>query len=186
MIDIKLIREDVEAVKNNVKNKNQDSKLKYVDELKKKDDEWRKLKYEADKLRSERNKIREGIKEAGKNKDDSKKKDFIKKNADVQKKIQDLEDKDKILAKEIWNLQIEIPNMMSKNVPLGKSEKDNVVGRKVGKPGKFGFDVKSHVELIEDLDIGDFESSARVAGTGFYYLEGELALLNQKFCNVYL
>ena len=183
MIDIKLIREDPNLVKENIKKKNQDSKLKLVDELKKKDDEWRKLKYDADKLRSERNKIREEIKEAGKNKDDKAKKDWIKKNAEVQTKIAKFEEKDKKLTSEIWDIQTKIPNLMSKNVPIGKGEKENIVGKKIGKPGKFNYDVKSHVELIDDLDIGDFESSARVAGTGFYYLEGELALLNQALLN---
>jgi len=183
MIDIKLIREDPSLVKENIKKKNQDFKVKHVDELKKKDDEWRKYKYDADKLRSERNKIREGIKLASKDKDEKSKKDFIKKNAEVQKKIEKLEEKDKRLAKEIWDIQIGIPNMMSKNVPIGKSEKDNVVVKKIGKPGKFKYDVKNHVDLIDSLDIGDFESSARVAGTGFYYLEGELALLNQALLN---
>ena len=183
MIDINLIRENPEAVKDNIKKKNQDSKIKYVDELIKKDDLWRKLKYEADSLRSVRNKIREKIKEAGKNNDDKAKSDFIKKNADVQKKIEVLEEKNKNLVTEIWNLQIQIPNLMSKNVPIGKSEKDNVIGKRIGKPGIFNFELKSHVELIDELDIGDFESSAKVSGTGFYYLEGELALLNQALLN---
>ncbi len=183
MIDIKMIREDPDAVKENIKNKNQDSKVKLVDELKEKDDKWRKAKYEADSLRSERNKIRDGIKQAGKDKDDKAKKDLIVKNADVQKKIEKLEESNNKLAKEIWDLQVEIPNIMSKNVPLGKSDKDNIVGKKIGSPGKFNFEVKSHGELMEELGIGDFESSARVAGNGFYYLEGELALLNQALLN---
>ena len=41
------------------------------------------------------------------------------------------------------------------------------------------FPIKSHGEIAEELGLADFDSSRRVAGTGFYYLEGDLALLNQ-------
>lgn len=41
------------------------------------------------------------------------------------------------------------------------------------------FEVKNHAELAEDLDIVDFDSSAKTSGTGFFYLKGNLALLNQ-------
>ena len=43
----------------------------------------------------------------------------------------------------------------------------------------FSFLPKDHVELMTALGIADFEASARVAGSGFYYLKGDLALLNQ-------
>ena len=87
------------------------------------------------------------------------------------------------MEKEIWDLQIQIPNIISKKVPLGSTDAQNVVGKIIGKPKKFSFPVKSHVELIEDLGLSDFESSGRVAGTGFYYLEAEVALLNQALLN---
>ncbi|MAH07932.1 serine--tRNA ligase [Candidatus Pacearchaeota archaeon] len=183
MIDIKLIREDPDLVKENVRKKFQDDKLKLVDLLVKKDEMWRKVKYDADKLRGERNKVSEEINKAKKAKDEKKAKELIKKAKEIPDKIKKLEEKTAGLIEEIRGLQIEIPNIMSKNVPIGEDEKGNKVARKVGKIGKFGFPVKSHVELIDDLGLGDFESSSRVSGTGFYYLEGELALLNQALLN---
>ena len=51
--------------------------------------------------------------------------------------------------------------------------------KKVGKPKKFDFAVKNHVALCESLGIADFESSANTSGHGFYFLKGDLALLNQ-------
>jgi len=183
MIDIRLIREDSEVVRENLKKKFQDDKIKLVDELKKKDEDWRKLKFDADGLRAERNKISQEINKAKKAKDEKLAKSLIKQAKEVPTKIDKIEKKTEKLAKEIWNLQIEIPNIMSKNVPIGEDESKNVVGKKIGSLGKFDYDVKSHVELIENLEVGDFEDSARVAGTGFYYLEGELALLNQALLN---
>ena len=178
MIDINLIRDDVKAVKDNIKKKGQDSKLKLVDELKEKDDKWRKAKYDADKLRSERNKIREGIKSASKDKDAKAKKDLIKKNAEVQKKIEKIEESNEVLLKEINRMMLQIPNIISDKVPKGKDDKANKEIKKGGRIGKLG-KIKNHVELIEDLGVGDFDKSGEVAGKGFYYIKDELALLNQ-------
>jgi seryl-tRNA synthetase len=43
--------------------------------------------------------------------------------------------------------------------------------------------VKNHTEIIEKLGIADFDASAKVAGNGFYYLKGDLALLNRALIN---
>lgn len=183
MIDIKLIRDNIDLVKDNVKKKYQHDKLKLVDELRKKDEEWRTFKYQSDMLRAERNKISEKINEAKKTKNEKLAGELIKKAKDIPLKIDDIEEKTRKLMLEIKEIQFKIPNIMSKNVPIGKDEKDNVVAKNIGKPKKYNFNVKSHVELIEDLKIGDFESSSKVSGTGFYYLEGKLALLNQALLN---
>jgi seryl-tRNA synthetase len=74
---------------------------------------------------------------------------------------------------------LQIPNIMHKSVPIGKSDKENVVKEKIGTPRKFDFDVKSHVELVESLNICDFDAARRVSGGGFFYLKGSLAELNQ-------
>ena len=77
-----------------------------------------------------------------------------------------------------------IPNILDKSVPVGKDSSDNKVLRKVGEIKKFAFDLKGHGELIESLGMGDFEQAAKVSGKGFYYLIGDLALMEvalQKF-----
>jgi len=68
---------------------------------------------------------------------------------------------------------------MHESVPSGKDESENVEIEKFGEPKKFNFEIKNHVELAENLDVADFTRSAKVAGKGFYYLKGDLALLNQ-------
>ncbi|MBU2052725.1 MAG: serine--tRNA ligase [Nanoarchaeota archaeon] len=180
MIDIKLIRENPELVRENMKKKFRKD-LELVDKLKKLDTDWRKLKYQEDDLRSERNKISEEINKLKKQKKSAD--SLISKAKKIPEKIAKLGDKRKKMEGEILELQTKIPNIMSKNVPIGKDDSENVEGRVVGKPAKFDFGVKSHVEIAENLGMVDFESSARVAGTGFYYLEGELALLNVALIN---
>jgi len=180
MINLKLIRENPEFVKVNMKKKFRKD-LELVDKVKKLDEDWRKLRYEEDGLRSERNKISQKInelKKVGKKADKE-----MKEAKAIPGKIAKFDEKRKEIEEEILKLQIKIPNIMSNNVPIGKNDSENVEGKVVGKPAKFDFEVKSHVEIAENLGMADFESSARVAGTGFYYLEGDLALLNMALIN---
>jgi len=179
MIDIKLIRENPKLVKDNIKKKFQPEKVVLVDRVVKLDEEWRKLKYNADKLRSERNKVSEGINKAKKEKNEKRAKELIKKAKEIPGKIQKSEQKINKLSSEIREIMLEIPNIMSKDVPIAKDEKGNKELKKAGKIRKFAFPVKNHVELTENLGIGDFDKSGKVAGKGFYYLKNELAMLDQ-------
>ena len=180
MLDVKFIRDNIDIVKENMRRKNQKD-LKIVDELVSLDSKWRKLKYDEDGLRSERNKISEevgALKKAGKS---ATKK--LKEAKTIPKKIGEIEKKRKKLEIKILKVQMKIPNIMSGNVPLGKNEDENVEERRIGEPKDLGFEPKSHVEILENLEMADFESSARVSGTGFYYLEDEVAMLNVALIN---
>ena len=183
MIDIKLIRENPELVKENIKKKFQDEKLLLVDKVKKLDEQWRKEKYKVDELRSERNKISKEINKSKKAKDEKLAKELINQAQEIPDKIKKIEEKSDKLQKEIKEIQCKIPNIISLNVPLGKDDSENVVEKNIGKPKTMNFPVKNHVEIMENLKLSDFESASRVSGTGFYYLEGEIALLNQALIN---
>jgi len=179
MIDIKLIREKPELVKENIKKKFQNNKLDLVDEILKNDEDWRRIKKEVDDLRHERNEISEKINKAQKQKNNSLMNELVGKAREIPKKLVELEEEEKKLENEIRIAMIKIPNIISKHTPSGKDATYNKEIRKVGKVPKFKFPIKTHVELIEKLGLADFDASARVSGNGFYYLKGELALLNQ-------
>jgi seryl-tRNA synthetase len=181
MIDIKIIRENIKLVKDNLKKKFQKEKVSLVDKVKKLDEEWRKLKYDEDILRSGRNKISQQINELKKAGKTAVKE--IKKAKEIPKKIEKILDKRKNMQEEIREILSKLPGIIEKNVPVGKDECENVVRKKVGKPTKFSFKVKNHVELAEGLGIIDFDASAKVAGKGFYYLKGDLGLLNRALIN---
>ena len=68
-----------------------------------------------------------------------------------------------------------LPNMPHESVPVGASELDNVEVRKVGSIPQFGFAVKDHVELGENLKGLDFETAAKISGARFSVLKGPLA-----------
>jgi len=181
MLDIKFIRENPDKVKQNIKKKFQDEKVKKVDELLKKDKDYRKLLQESEKLRSERNTITTEINKLKKEGKDISK--LIKKAKNIPDEIKKIEETQNRLKKEIKIILYEIPNMIHKSVPIGKNENDNVVRDVIGKPKKLTFKVKSHVDIAEKLGIVDFNTSARTSGNGFYYLKGDLALLNMALIN---
>ena len=179
MIDIKILRENPSLVKENIKKKDQNEKLILVDKILELDKEWRKARTEADSLRSERNKVSEGINQAKKVKDEKKAQELLKRAKTIPESIAKLEQKEQTLEQEIKSHLIKLPNFISPETPKGKDSNENkeyIVG---GKIPKFKFKPKNHVELAENLGIADFDASARVSGTGFYYLKNELAILNQ-------
>jgi seryl-tRNA synthetase len=183
MIDIKLIRENPEIVRENIKKKFQNEKLALVDEVIKLDSEWRKLKYREDSLRSDRNKISELINLAKKNKNEKSANELIKQAKSIPGEIAKVGENRKVLEEKIHKLMYSIPNIIHKSVPIGKDGSDNVVRKIIGKPKKLRFDAKGHVELGEKLGVLDFDTSAEVSGNGFYYLKGDLALLNMALIN---
>ena len=177
MIDIKLIRENPELVKENIKRKLQTDRIELVDKIKDLDEDWRKTKTQADELRASRNKISEQINQAKKQGKDAS--SIIKQAKEIPQKIADLDEKEKQLAQEIHKMMLRIPNIVSKETPIGKDASENIEIIKHGKIPKFKFKPKTHVELAETLKIADFDASSKVSGNGFYYLKNELAILNQ-------
>ncbi|MEK6898046.1 MAG: serine--tRNA ligase [Nanoarchaeota archaeon] len=177
MIDIKNFRENPNAYRDNNKKKGRDVKL--IDVVLELDEKWRKLKKEGDDLRRERNKISEEINKAKKTREEKTARELIMKAKEIPAKLRELEEEEKTAYEKLKKELKKIPTLMEKNVPVGKSDKENVVRKKAGKIPKFNFPLKTHVELAENLDVADFDASAEVDGNGFYYLKKELALLNQ-------
>ncbi len=177
MIDIKFLRENPDLIRETVKKKFQNDKLKIVEEALKKDAEWRKLKGEADTLRAERNKLSKEVgllKKAGKNADA-----VLKKAQKIPDQIDGVERKAQALEDVVQAMLVNLPNVMHASVPIGKDASQNVEIKTYGKKPKFNFPIKSHVEIGESLGMLDFNASAQTSGNGFYYMQGDLALLNQ-------
>ncbi len=175
MFDLKFIREHEKEVRESILKRNLDVKI--LNDLLKKDKEFLVLKQEVEELRHERNLISEKINEAKKKGQDVSL--VILKAKQIPKQLEEIEPELKELEEDIANLRKKIPNLLEKDVPSGKDESQNKVILKWGKIPNFKFKVKNHVEIIEDLRLEDFDASREVSGNGFYYLKGDLALLNQ-------
>jgi len=175
MLEIKFIREHPDIVKKDLEKRDEKEKIKWVDEVLKLDDEWRKLKGEADELRSRRNALSMEINKLKKDKKDASK--VIKEARDIPKKIENLEKEMKEKEEKIKYYLMRLPNILHESVPKGKSDEDNVEIEKFGKAPKFDFEPKSHVDLLEKNDFADLERAAKISGARWYFLKGELALL---------
>ena len=79
-----------------------------------------------------------------------------------------------------------IPNLLSDKTPSGNSEADNVEVSRWGEPKEFGFKVKDHVQIGEDLGQLDFESAAKLTGARFVFYKGKLARLERALANFML
>jgi len=181
MLDIKFIRENPDIVRENIKKKFQDEKIVKLDEILKKDKKYRELLQESEKLRHERNKVTQDISAAKKSGKDTS--SLLKKAKNIPEKIKKVEETQNKLKDEIKEILYIIPNIIHESVPIGKNDKENVEREKIGTPKKFDFEIKSHVDIAENLDIVDFDTSAKTSGNGFYYLKKDLALLNMALIN---
>jgi seryl-tRNA synthetase len=72
-----------------------------------------------------------------------------------------------------------IPNIPHDSVPMGKDEDDNVEVRTWGTPKTFNFEVKDHVDLGDTLNSLDFDTAAKITGSRFSLMRGDLATLHR-------
>ncbi|WP_448249951.1 serine--tRNA ligase [Thalassotalea agariperforans] len=89
------------------------------------------------------------------------------------------EEQNQVLA-EIEAIASTIPNLVDESVPAGESEDDNVEVRRWGTPRTFDFEVKDHVDVAVALNKGlDFEAGAKLTGTRFVVMRGQIAKLHR-------
>ena len=170
MLDINFIRQNPNLVKQALKNRQIKFNFESFLDLDKK---RRDFLVKIEKLRADQNKAsREIARLFGKEKQNA-----IQKAKKIVEKIKKLEPKLKEAEKKFANQMLKLPNIPKSDVPIGKNERDNKIIKQVGKPTKFRFKPKNHVEIGEKLDLIDVKRAAKVSGSRFGYLKNEAALL---------
>lgn len=178
MLDIKLIRDNPDVVRKDLKKRGDVEKGKLLDELIETDKKWRAVLGEVEALKAKRNKVTEEIaqlKKANKEKEAKKK---IEEMNELAEKIKILDEKARILKEHIERILLRLPNILHESVPIGKDDTENVEIKKWGKPPKFDFQPKNHLEIAKSLGLIDEERGSKVAGRGFLFLKNELVLLD--------
>ena len=79
-----------------------------------------------------------------------------------------------------------IPNILCEDVPSGRDENSNVEISKTGSIPKFNFEVKSHYDLGNNLDMLDFDLATKTSGSRFVFVKDKLALLERAISNFML
>ncbi len=178
MIDIRLIREDPDLVRQNIKNKFQDEKLPLVDEVIELDEKARATQQEADDLRAKRNRISKeigGLMAQGKKDEAESLKEEVARDAE---RLSELEAQESELSDKVRDIMMRIPNIIDPSVPLGRDESENVEIERYGEPVVPDFEIPYHTDIMESFDGIDLDAARRVAGNGFYYLQGDIARLH--------
>lgn len=171
MLDIKFIRENKELIKEGAKKKH----LKFdVEALIKADDERKALTLLVEEKRAKQN---EASKKLPSMQDALEKKNLLEDMKLLKDELQKEEEKMKEVMK-VWQaLMLQVPNIPDMSVPEGDSDADNVEVRAWGEKPNFTYRPKDHIELMEKLDLADFEMGSKVAGFRGYFLKNEGALM---------
>lgn len=168
MLDIKLLREDIEGLIAKLNTRGKD--FSYLREIKEKDEERRDLITKVEQLKKERNEKSKLIGELKRNKQDAT--EVLNSVANIGKEISEFDAKIVELDKDINFALLSTPNVLHDSVPIGKDENDNVEIRKFMEPTKFDFEPKAHFEIGEKLDILDFDRAAKITGSRFVVYKG--------------
>jgi seryl-tRNA synthetase len=177
MLDIKLFRETPDLIRDNLKKRGwADDQIYMVDEVIESDEKWRKSRQEADELKHQRNVVTQEIADAKKEGQDIASK--VQAMKEINEKIKAMDDTIENFLTKRNELLLKIPNLMHESVPVGKDDSENVPLRHWGEPEEYGFELKSHQDLIEGLNQGSFEYSQDISGAGFYYLYEDLVMLD--------
>ena len=81
---------------------------------------------------------------------------------------------------------LDLPNLPHASTPIGRSEADNVEVRRAGTPRASDFAVRDHVDVGEGLGMLDFATAAKLAGSRFSYLRGDLARMHRALAQFML
>ena len=177
MIDIKLIRTNPELVKENIKKKFQYEKLELVDKVVELDRLYRATKTECDDLRNKRKSMSKtigGLMAKGQKDEAERVKAEV---TEIGKTLEEKEALEVKLEADIREIMLVIPNIIDESVPIGKDDSENVEVEKFGEPFVPDFEVPYHVDIMENLNGIDIDSARKTSGNGFYYLCGDIALL---------
>ena len=181
MLDIKLIRERPDIVRKNLERRGDVEKLKMLDELIEYDEKWRRSLTELNRLRHERKVITVDIANLKKRGKDAGEK--LEEATKILENIEKLEKDVKEYKEKTDYVLLRLPNLLHESVPFGKDDSENAVVKVWGEPPKFDFKPKNHLEIALNLGLIEAERATKVAGHGFFYLKGELALLDYAILN---
>jgi len=174
MLDIQFIRDNPEMVAQKSAEKGYQVDITQLLGF---DTERRELLTEVENLRRARNELTAQSK-GGKPTDE-----ILEKGRQLRDQLADLEHRLEAIEKQYHELMSTVPNIPLEDVPVGASEDENQVVKKVGEPTSFDFEPKSHSVIAEAKDWIDKERAAKVAGSRFAYLKGDLALLQFAIIN---
>ncbi|MDG1558692.1 MAG: serine--tRNA ligase [Candidatus Poseidoniaceae archaeon] len=139
------------------------------------DQSWVNLQHQTNQLRATKNTAARGIGAAKKAGDEAEAKRILAEVADLGAQISELEKKTEDAVAQRDQIRMSIPNILHDDVPKGADESGNTVHSVHGTKPSFDFDVRTHNELIEMNKWVDLKRAAKIVGSRFFFLKGDLA-----------
>jgi seryl-tRNA synthetase len=176
LLDIELFRTNLQQILDSEKKRFKDFKVaQMVFDL---DEKYREITTELQRSNYEKNKINEEIgnlMKQGKKQEAGKLKKVA---SELNEKLNELRIQEKEFLEKREDYRYKVGNILHASVPVGETEEYNEIVRTVGKIPKFKFPPQSHVDLISLIDGADTKKASELVGSRFYYLKGDLVLLN--------
>jgi seryl-tRNA synthetase len=182
MLDQRLIRSDPDGVRAGLACRGADE-AENVDRFLELDARRRELQTRVEAVRAERNAAARAIAEAKAAGADTA--GPIARQAELKEQQAGDETALARIEHEIGELMLRIPNVPHPSVPAGDSDEDAALVKTHGQPPQFGFEPRDHLALAgpEGLGLIDTEAGARVSGSRFHYLLGDLVRLEFALVN---
>lgn len=177
MIDPKIVKDNPNLLQDMLKKRKVDFPFSELLDL---DRKRRELIIETQNFRHRKNTLSQSIANKKKNQES------VDRELDEMKKVGEqmvsLENKRDAVEKRFSDLIYSIPNLLQESVPIGDSEKENIVIRTSNDFIKSKV-TRDHVDLANSLGLIDLERAAKISGARFYFLKNELVLMNQALTN---
>ncbi|MCP2502951.1 MAG: serine--tRNA ligase, partial [Candidatus Thalassarchaeaceae archaeon] len=148
-----------------------------LDEVIRLDDAWKQASYDSNQLRKSRNEAARGIANAKKSGDAEAVKRIMAEVSSIGAKIEELTTESDNYLKQRDSIRMRVPNILHESVPIGEDDEKNTLHSLHGEKKELNFEPKTHNDIIEMNGWVDLARAAKITGSRFYFLLGDLARL---------
>ncbi|MDG5977478.1 seryl-tRNA ligase [Hydrogenophaga taeniospiralis CCUG 15921] len=185
MLDIVLLRKDLDAVIARLETRKQPQAFLNVDAFRALETERKTLQTRTEELQSQRNSLSKQIGML-KGKGQHAEADAVMAQVGAMKaELEASGTRLEVIQAELQNLLLAVPNLPHESVPVGAGEDGNVEVRRWGTPRSFDFEVRDHVDIGEKLGL-DFDTGVKLAGSRFTFMRGPIARLHRALAQFML
>lgn len=182
MLDISIIRDNPEKFDRALASRGAEAMSKQLLTL----DEARRMAVsQAQELQTKRNETSKQIGQAKAAKDEGLATKLMDEVSTMKEQLQIAEESEREASQALENALAAVPNIPLEDIPVGADEDANVEIRKVGTPTQID-NPKQHFDIGEELGQMDFETAAKMSGSRFVILQGQLARLERALANFML
>jgi len=183
MIDIQLLRTDIDALARRLATRGYHLDAAAFKAL---EDARKGIQTATEQLQSQRNALARQIGQAKAKKDEAQAAALMRQGAELADKLRQMEAENAAVQARLHEFVSQIPNIPHDSVPLGSRPEDSVELRRWGEPRAFDFQPRDHVDVGAALGGLDFDTAAKLAGSRFVVMKGQVARLHRAIAQFML